>query len=302
MIVSEMERKAAWLRRLVLECAVRSKSGHVTTAFSQMDMLVALYYGGILKYDPGDRKWAGRDRLILSKGQGGLGLYPILADLGFFPMRHMENFAARDSILGVHAEWNIPGVEVITGSLGHGLPIATGMAVAARDAGLGHLVVCLTGDAELNEGSNWEALLFAAGARLGNLIVVVDRNGLGTLGRTDDGIETKMDGPSLDPLGAKIKAFGLEVRHCDGHDYDDIFRAFEGVRQRDAHSYPLCVISESIKGKGTRVFEGKRGWHYRFPSGGDLERARLDLPWPEGLEVPEAFRDVGVGVAAPGGY
>ncbi|HAP40233.1 MAG TPA: transketolase, partial [Nitrospira sp.] len=186
---SEMEerlrRKAQWVRSTVLEMAVKAHSGHISTAYSQTELLVALYYGGLLRFDARNPKWNGRDRFILSKGQGGIGLYPILADLGYFPLSELENFAGVGNLLGVHAEWNIPGIEVITGSLGHGLPIATGMAEAALMNRDEHLIVCFLGDAELFEGSNWEAAIYAGHRGYRNLVCIVDRNGQGVLGPTD---------------------------------------------------------------------------------------------------------------------
>ena len=130
---SKLDAKAQWLRETVLAMATRAKSGHISTAFSQAEMLVALYYGGILKFDAKNDDWEGRDRFILSKGQGGIGLYPILADLGYFPTDELIKFTGEDSLLGVHADWHIPGIEVITGSLGHGLPIAVGKALVLKN-------------------------------------------------------------------------------------------------------------------------------------------------------------------------
>lgn len=274
-LFDKLAEKALWVRQTVLEMAVKAKSGHVTTAYSQCELLVALYYGGILRFDPYNPRWEDRDRFILSKGQGGLGLYPILADLGFFPMSELENFAGRDNILGVHAEWNIPGIEVITGSLGHGLPIATGMCQAARIAGKNHLVVCFLGDAELYEGSNWEAACFAGHMGYRNLVCIVDRNGQGVLGKTDD-ILRPSDGPALNPLDRKFEAFGFEVRVIDGHSFPQIFAALGDVRERK-NDQPLAIIANTRKGKGVSVFEDKRQWHYRVPTGTDLEIARAEL-------------------------
>lgn len=268
--------KANWVRSTVLEMGVRAKSGHVSTAFSQAELLVAMYYGDILRVDPGNPRWEGRDRFILSKGQGGIGLYPILADLGFFPLSELDNFAGRDNILGVHAEWNVPGIEVITGSLGHGLPIATGIAQVGIKDHKDWLVFCLLGDSELYEGSNWEAAFFAGQKGLSNLICIVDRNGQGVLGFTDT-IDGPKDGPGLHPLDKKFEAFGFETRVVDGHDYDQIFDALQDVRYRRVTNKPLVIIANTKKGKGVSVMEDKRLWHYRVPTGQDLESARADL-------------------------
>lgn len=275
-----LDEKARWVRRTVLEMAVRAKSGHVTSAFSQTELLVALYYGGILRVRPDQPEWPGRDRFILSKGQGGIGLYPILADLGFFPREELDRFTQRGSKLGVHCEWHVPGIETVSGSLGHGLPVATGMAEAARRDGKDHLVVLVTGDAELYEGSNWEAAIVASARRYDNLVVIVDRNGQGVLGHTDPRddayLDWSSDGPALEPLAAKFAAFGWETKEIDGHDWNQIFTALDGVRERQGRG-PLAVVARTVKGKGVPLLENQRRWHYRVPEGEELEQARQAL-------------------------
>lgn len=270
-----LEVKANWVRSTVLDMAVRARSGHVSTAFSQTELLVALYYGGLLRHDPTDPRWPERDRFILSKGQGGIGLYPILADLGYFPLSDLENFTGKDSRLGVHAEWNIPGVEVISGSLGHGLPIATGIAEVGSQEDRDWMVYCFLGDGELYEGSNWEAAFFAGHRGYRNLVCIVDWNKQCTLGFTDRD-ERPTDGPRIDPLGEKFASFGFEVREIDGHSYAEIFAALEGVRDR-GEGRPLALIAHTVKGKGASRIEGQRLWHYRVPAGDDLEITRAEL-------------------------
>ncbi|MBS0168857.1 MAG: transketolase [Nitrospira sp.] len=272
-----LRRKAQWVRSTVLEMAVKAHSGHVSTAFSQTELLVALYYGGLLRFDARNPKWNGRDRFILSKGQGGIGLYPILADQGYFPLSELENFAGVGNLLGVHAEWNIPGIEVITGSLGHGLPIATGMAEAALMNRDEHLIVCFLGDAELFEGSNWEAAIYAGHRGYRNLICIVDRNGQGVLGPTDPADQRlASDNPRLNPLDKKFKAFGFETREIDGHSFPAIFEAFGDMRSTKRKK-PLMIIANTRKGHGASLMEGKRLWHYRVPEGADLELTRHDI-------------------------
>ena len=278
---SEMEerlrRKAQWVRSTVLEMAVKAHSGHISTAYSQTELLVALYYGGLLRFDARNPKWNGRDRFILSKGQGGIGLYPILADLGYFPLSEVENFAGVGNLLGVHAEWNIPGIEVITGSLGHGLPIATGMAEAALMNRDEHLIVCFLGDAELFEGSNWEAAIYAGHRGYRNLVCIVDRNGQGVLGPTDPtDRRLAADNPRLNPLDKKFKAFGFETREIDGHSFSEIFEALRDMRS-SKRKKPLMIIANTRKGHGASLMEGKRLWHYRVPEGADLELTRRDI-------------------------
>ena len=271
-----LHEKAAWVRRQVLEMAVRVKSGHISTAFSQTELLVALYYRDILRFDSKNPLWDGRDRFILSKGQGGIGLYPILADVGYFPLEDLNNFTGRGSKLGVHAEWDIAGIEVLTGSLGHGLPIATGKAQAALNDKKNHLIFCLLGDAELYEGSNWEAAIFAGSRGYNNLICIVDRNGQGVIGKTDPNDSGPRDGPRLNPLGDKFRSFGFEVREIDGHSCEEIVDSFSDVRERRVGK-PLLIISNTKKGKDLFLMEDKRQWHYRVPTGHDLEEARNEL-------------------------
>ncbi len=274
---ADLRTKAQWVRKTVLEMAVKAHSGHISTAYSQTELLVALYYGGLLRFDAHNPKWAGRDRFILSKGQGGIGLYPILADLGFFPLSELENFAGVGNILGVHAEWNIPGIEVITGSLGHGLPIATGMAEAALLNHEEHLVVCFLGDAELFEGSNWEAAIYAGHRGYRNLVCIVDRNGQGVLGPTDPADRRlASDNPQLNPVDKKFKAFGFETRVINGHSYADILSALKDMRS-PKRKKPLMIVANTKKGKGASLMEGQRLWHYRVPDGTDLELTRQDV-------------------------
>ncbi len=272
-----LQQKANWVRRKVLEVAVKANSGHVTTAFSLSELLVSLYHGFLLIYDPGDSKWDERDRFILSEGQAGLGLYPVLADVGFFPIADLDNFAQKGSTLGVHSEPNTNGIEVVTGSLGHGLPIATGIAYAGKKANKDWVVVCLTGDGELFEGSNWEAMLTASRLELSNLILVVNRNHQFTIGFTDRS-ETQRD-VVLDPLDKKFEAFGFETRTIsDGHSFPHIFAGLSDFRYRASRcNRPLAIIAETKKGKGVSVMENQRFWHYRVPVGDELITARKEL-------------------------
>jgi transketolase len=272
---AELAAVAAWVREKTLEMAVSAGSGHVSSASSQTELLVALYLGGVLRVDPKNPQWPDRDRFVLSKGQGGIGLYPILARRGFFPESELDRFAAEGSSLGVHAEWHVPGIEVVSGSLGHGLPIATGMAEAARLENRDHLVVVFLGDAELAEGSNWEAALYAGSRGLGNIVAIVDRNGQGVLGFTDR-IESRRDGPRLGDLVKKYEAFGWEARAIDGHSFPAIFGALAGIRERPRER-PLVVIAETVKGRGISFMEDQRLWHYRVPEGAELEIARREL-------------------------
>ncbi len=271
----KLKRKAFWVRQKVMEMAVRAGSGHISSAFSQTEMLVALYQGGILRCRPQEPRWSDRDRMVPSRGQGGIGFYPILADMGYFPLAELDNFCGEGSRLGVHMEWEVPGVEIISGSLGHGLPIATGMAQVALNEGKDYLVYCYLGDGELYEGSNWEAAFFAGKKRQHNLICIVDRNGQGVLGFTE-GDGTSRDGPGIEPLDKKFEAFNFEVRVIDGHDYGQIYAALADVRTRKSDQ-PLAIIAKTLKGKGLSLMENQRMWHYRVPAADELQQALREL-------------------------
>lgn len=267
--------EANWVRRKVVDMAVYAKSGHVTSAFSQTELLVALYMGGIMRHRPEEPDWPGRDRFIISKGQGGIGLYAVLGKCGYFPMAELDNFCGVGSHLSVHVEAGVPGIEVHSGSLGHGLPISTGIAQAGKLAGRDWLVFCLLGDAELYEGSNWEAAIYAASAGLDNLVCIVDRNQQGVLGFSDK-IESRRDGPRTESLDKKFAAFGFEVRRFDGHDFAEIFDALADVRERRS-SKPLVLIADTIKGRGSSLMANRRFWHYRVPKDEELDNVRAEL-------------------------
>lgn len=274
--------KCLYVRRKVLEMSIRANSGHISTAYSQCEMLVALYYGGILKVDPANPKWPARDRFILSKGQGGLGLYPILADMGFFPTQELDDYLMKPGkLLGVHSEDNIPGIEVLTGSLGHGLPLASGIAWALREQGNPAMTVVLTGDGELCEGSNWEALLTIYQQDLGHLIVIVDHNGGATIGHLEKLKPEPNDGPRLEPLDAKFKAFGFEVVRVNGHDLPVLMTLLPKYinRDRPLYHWPLAIISDTVKGKGIKAMEDGSYFptHYSVPRGESLRAALRDL-------------------------
>jgi len=290
--------KALELCRAALAMSVRVGAGHLSTACSEKDILCALYLGGILQVDANDPKWPDRDRFLLSKGQGALGLYFVLSELGFFSKDELDNYLIKDGgMLGVHSEDKIIGVEVLTGSLGHGLPLASGIAWALRKQGNDAMTVCMTGDGELCEGSNWESLLTIAHQRLGHLIVIVDHNGGATIGHLDksDGAN---DGPMLEPLDAKFKAFGFDTVRINGHDYNQIVPTllFYMDRKRPVTGKPVCIIADTIKGKGIKAFETNAIFpnHYLSLKGDNLLAALDDL----GMD-PQKFKE---SVGAACGY
>jgi transketolase len=288
--------KASWARQTVLEMAVQADSGHVTTAFSLAELFTALYHGGILRFNPREPRWEGRDRFILSEGQAGIGLYPFLADVGFLSPELLINFTGPGSTLGVHAEPSTPGIEVLTGSPGWGPSIGTGMAQAAKLQGADWRVLVLTGDGELTEGSCDEAFRNMFNLRLDNLTVLVNRNHLFTIGYNDRR-ELQRD-LELEDLVAKFEAYHFEVREIDGHSFEAIFDAFADFRTRQGGK-PLAIIAHTEKGHGCTL-ANRRGWHYRVPKFGiDPESAGNGRPGRDLEEVWHRPR-VGRGPHHPG--
>ena len=230
-----------------------SGSGHVGAALSQTDILVALYEH-VLSVTPETRDAPGRDRFVLSKGHGGLGFAAVLAERGFITAEALDTFGRSGSALGMHLDHHrVPGVEQSTGSLGHGLGVAVGMALGARVLGLPSRTVCLLSDGECYEGSTWEAAQAAATHRLATLLAVVDRNRLTMDGFTED------EAP-LEPLAEKWQAFGFRVLCCDGHDLGALCAALAPAPE--AERRPTLVIADTVKGRGVEFMENQPKWHY----------------------------------------
>ncbi len=242
------------IREGIIQVVFDSGSGHIGGALSQTDVICALY-ARYLCVDPARPAWPERDRFVLSKGHGGLGFVVLLAERGFIAREELSTFGRTGSALGMHLDRRrVPGVEASTGSLGHGLGVAVGMARGAELQGLPSRVVCLLSDGECYEGSTWEAAIAASAMKLGRLVAIIDRNRM------------TMDGPTetevpLEPLADKWKAFGFRVLSCDGHSFPSITQtldvAFDGQTDK-----PTIVIAETIKGKGVDFMENRSEWHY----------------------------------------
>jgi transketolase len=245
-----------------------AKSSHVASSMSMAEILAVLYRR-ILRVRSQSPDAPDRDRLILSKGHACAGLYAVLAECGFFPTEWLASFYINGAKLAGHATADgIPGVEVSTGSLGHGLPVACGMALAAKRDGLGHRVFTVLSDGECDEGSNWEAILFAPQYQLDNLVVVVDYNKIQSLGSVKDVIE-------LEPFVEKWRAFRWAAREVDGHDVAALADALTSLPFQPGR--PSCLIAHTVKGKGVTFMENTVLWHYRTPQGEEYERALLEL-------------------------
>jgi transketolase len=245
---------------------------HIGAVFSCADLLAALY-DGVLRVDPAMPKDPSRDRLVLSKGHAGAGLYAALAERGFFPMEQLWTHYQDGSQLSGHVSHELPGVEISTGALGHGLSIAAGMALAGKLAGAEHRVFCLLSDGECDEGSTWEAALFAPHHRLSNLVAIVDYNRI-------QGIAPVAEVLELEPFADKWRAFGWSVREVDGHDHAAIHEVCRSMPFEAGK--PSCLIAHTTKGKGVSFMENTVLWHYRTPRGAEFDAALEEL---EGLEA-----------------
>ena len=259
---------ALQVRRDILSMAHRAKSAHVGSGLSIADLLAVLY-GGILRVDPQRPDWCDRDRFILSKGHAAAAIYAVLAERGFFPRKWLDSFCQDGSRLAGHVtHHHVPGVEVSTGSLGHGLGIACGMSLAAKRGGRGHRVFVLLSDGECDEGSTWEAALFAPHHHLDNLVALVDYNKIQSFGTVREVLD-------LEPLSEKWRTFGWSVCEMDGHDHRQIEKVLSDIPAQLGR--PTCVIAHTVKGKGVSFMENKLAWHYKAPNAEQLHQALAEL-------------------------
>ncbi|MGH3256243.1 MAG: transketolase [Streptosporangiaceae bacterium] len=267
-----LEGKAIDMRLATLAEMQVAGSGHIGPAFSCMDILISLYYG-YLRVRPEDPEWPGRDRFVLGKGHAVSALYPILADLGFFPGSELETFTMLGSNLGDHPDMKkVPGIDFSSGSLGHALSIGTGMADGVRLGGYDSRVLILLGDGELNEGQVWEAAGYASHRRLGNLLAIVDVNRVSVDGYTADLLD-------YEPIEDRFAAFGWVAERLNGHDFGALRAAygrFDG-RRADPHARPTVLVADTVAGKGIGFIEGMAEWHVGYLGDLDLDRAVLSI-------------------------
>lgn len=265
--VEELQKKAVERRIDLLQMIYEAKTGHTGGSLSSLDILVTLYYE-ILKIDPAHPHWEDRDRFILSKGHSVEGYYAILADRGFFPKQELKTFSRYQSRLLGHPTVKVPGIEMNTGALGHGLPAAVGMALAGKMDAKNYKVYVLMGDGEQAEGSIWEAALAAGNYQLENLIGIIDRNQLQISGDTEQVMK-------LESLKEKWTAFGWEVLEADGHDIGELMAVFRSIPVVKAK--PHLIIAHTIKGKGVSYMENVAKWHHGVPTEGQLATAMKEL-------------------------
>lgn len=265
--IEEVADLARRVRRSAITMVHRARGSHIGSGFSAADLLAHLY-GGVLRVDPREPTRRDRDRFLLSKGHATAVLYAVLAQRGFFPIEWLDRYSENDSLLTGHVSHHVPGVEVSTGALGHGLPIGCGLALAAQRGGEGYRVFVMLSDGELDEGSTWEAALFAGHHGLDRLVAIVDYNKIQSFGRVPDVLD-------LEPLAEKWRAFRWAVREIDGHDHAQISAALSSVPFEAGR--PSVVIAHTVKGKGVSFMENQLLWHYRSPSDEQLAQALREL-------------------------
>jgi transketolase len=254
------------IRKHVIQMTHHAKTSHVGSSLSIADILAVLY-GDIMRYQSSDPKWDERDRFILSKGHASSALYAALAECGFFALEKLLEFCQDGSVLSGHVSHKgIPGVEISTGSLGHGLSIGAGMAYAAKNACKSNKIYVLMSDGECDEGSNWEAILFAPHHKLDNLIVIVDYNKLQSISTVEETL-------ALHPFAEKWQSFGWHVDEVDGHDHLQLHKALNN----NSKTKPHCIIAHTVKGKGISFMENQIQWHYRSPEGDEYISALNEL-------------------------
>lgn len=252
-----LEKKADEMRRMAIQTAIWGGSGHIGGSLSAMDAMVTLYYR-FLKVDPSNPDMEDRDRFILSKGHCAVGYAPILCDLGYFPVDELKIFNLTGAKVGMHLDCNkVKGADCSTGSLGHGLSLAVGFALAGRVKGIDYMNFVLTGDGELNEGSNWEAAMSAAQFKLSNVVVLADINKCMIDGRVDDEMK-------VEPVDKKFEAFGFNVIRVDGHNIKELNDAIEASikNHKDGGDKPTAIIMDTFKGEGVDFMKDNYLWHY----------------------------------------
>jgi len=268
--IEDLRRRAEWIRLETIRQIAGAGLGHYSSTFSAAELLTVLYYR-TLRLDPADPQWPDRDRFLLGKGHIGVGLWPVLSDLGYFPAEWLERFGRIDAPLTDHPIMReVPGVDFSSGSLGHNLSVGVGMCLAARMQSRDHRTFVLLGDGELHEGQVWEAAMSASHYALGNLVAIVDANG------------SSADGPTsavmnIEPISGRFEAFGWRAVEIDGHDVARIVEVLDALPDA-ATSVPTVIVARTIKGKGVSFMESSpREWHLGFLGSEDRQRAEQEI-------------------------
>jgi len=266
---SELNSIAREIRANIIETSNRTATPHLASCLSTIDILTVLYFT-ILHIDPENPNDVERDRFIMSKGHAAMGLFHVLAKRGFFPQDMLSTYGEDGGFLAEHPPTpeHLAGIEAATGSLGHGLPMGLGMALAGRIGKRNYNVYAIVGDGECNEGSIWECAMLAAAQKVSNLCTIIDFNKWQATGRSQDIM-------ALDPLVDKWRAFGWDTYEIDGHDITEIIAALSKV-SKDGNK-PIAIIAHTIKGKGVSFMENDNNWHYRIPSAEEVVQAKIEL-------------------------
>ncbi len=267
MEIKELEQKAKWVRKKLFDVAVNTGQAHLGGALSSVELIASLYYTGILKVTPETVDSPDRDRFLYSKGHCPLALYTILADNGFFTIKDLEKYGTSE--MAGHSDYKINGVEMTSGSLGHGLGFGCGIALAGKLDKQDYKTYVLLGDTECNEGSIWEGVMFAAAKELSNLIVIVDNNKFGV-----QELSTNYTGSG--DLAMEFESFGWDVKEIDGHDFEQIIDILNCCKDSCSNK-PKVIIANTIKGKGISFMEGNPKWHHGVPKGEELKIAQQEL-------------------------
>jgi len=273
-----LEDRAKFVRKETVRLSRIAGAGHYSSTFSAAELFAALYYAH-LRINPAEPRWADRDRFILSKGHAAIGLYPVLADLGFFDAKLLDNYTRFGSPFGDHPDMKkITGVDFSSGSLGHGLSIGVGMALGARAQGRSFRTYVMLGDGELAEGQVWEAAMAAGHFGLRSLVAIVDRNQLCIDGRTEEIM-------AIEPIEDRFRSFGWDTRRIDGHDLDAILGALDGLALA-GRGRPQAIIADTVKGRGVKRMELALNWHVGNLAGADYDDVMAELD--AGLQPLEA--------------
>ncbi len=267
--IARLRDRAQFVRLETIRLIEIAKVGHYTSVFSAAEIFAALYYDVMRLSD--DPKWADRDRFLMGKGHAAVGLFPILADLGYLPVDVLNGYTRLGNPLGDHPDMRkVPGVDFSSGSIGHALSNGLGMALAGRMQGRSFTTFVMLGDGEMQEGQVWEAAIGAAHHKLDRLVAIVDRNGYQLDGAVDDVM-------GIEPLDEKWRAFGWEVHVVDGHDIAELTAALRRAKADEARTRPCCIIARTLKGKGVSYMETEPGWHLGYLDPSDAEAARAEI-------------------------
>ncbi|MGC2942547.1 transketolase [Brevibacterium sp. FAM 24638] len=265
-----LEDRADFIRTETIRLIEIAKTGHYSSVFSAAETLSALYYS-VMRIDPERPALPDRDRFVIGKGHAAVGIFAVLADLGYFPQSSLDTYARLGSPFGDHPDMTkVPGIDFSSGSIGHALSNGCGMALAGRMSGKDFTVFAMLGDGEMQEGQVWEAALSAAHHRLGRVIAIVDRNGYQLDGNVDDVI-------GIEPLADKWRSFGWRVVEVDGHDVIAVRDTLRRLKSQPDEGVPTCVIARTSKGKGVSYMEREPGWHLGYLSPDDARKAIVEI-------------------------